>query len=115
MTQLHASLNTDTLVYTCDVKRTNGSTVWKGSAFSQCQSNDIVFLHSRSYNETSSSISCNANNIVANVTFANESSVVSQVRINVTSDIIGKTVSCYLDDGSVATLIQKFTVLSESD
>ena len=97
-------------MYVCNVNRTTGSTVWKGSAFNQCPGKEIIFINSESYNMIFKS----CNNIGAKLCVTNDSSVVSQVRINVTSDLIGKTASCYYDDGISETLVRNFTVSSST-
>ena len=111
---VHASLYTGSLVYVCDVDRTTGSTVWRGSAFNQCLSlnKQIVLLHRRGDNETQKS--CEEIDILASITFVNDSIVVSQVVFNVTSNITGSTVACYYDDGTSEILVRNFTVFISS-
>ena len=105
-------IHTDILVYFCDVNSTNGSTVWKGSAFDQCMTSEITLLHSRRNFANETSTTCNDYDIVATFSNANDSSVVSQVIFTVTTDsnIIGRIVSCYYDDGILETLINSYTV-----
>ena len=83
-------------IYECSVIG-YGATIWKGSAF-DCHSstNEIVILPSDSVNR---SITCNNEAIVGRFVRRENDSYVFQLSVNVSSEMIGRNISCYHDVG----------------
>ena len=95
------------LIFSCDSVGL-GATVWKGSALN-CPStnNEIILLHNR-VNSTSS---CNDDNIVAWLVVNGSSIIISKARIiNVTTELNGKSIVCFHDNGNEEKLIKNFTI-----
>ena len=99
------------LIFSCEYSVGLGATaatVWKGSALN-CPStnNEIILLHNR-VNSTSS---CNDDNIVAWLVVNGSSIVISKARIiNVTTELNGKSIVCFHDNGYEEKLIKNFTI-----
>lgn len=89
-----------------------GLTVWTGSAF-DCARGEVVLLHQR-FPENSRS-ECNAydGSITAqSLRVENNSCFVSQLNVNVSHDMIGKTIKCILDDLYNETLIGSLEIIT---
>ena len=87
------------------------ATVWKGSAF-DCQNsnNEIVLLHNRFNSHDGSQRFCNNGAMVAQSVKTDDIYYTSQLRVTVTSDLIGKSVECHYDDGIIEEVIQTFLI-----
>ena len=72
-----------------------GATVWRGTAF-DCSSYEITLLHSRFADGTFGV--CNDGDIVARSLSVENNNYTSQLNVNVTSKIAGKTIECVNDD-----------------
>ena len=72
-----------------------GATIWKGSAF-ECLStnNEILLLHS--FNSRAQG-ECNNGAIVGRVIRAENNTYTSQLTVTITSEMIGKSISCFHD------------------
>ena len=84
-------------IYECKVTG-NGATIWKGSAFN-CSASEIAI----SYLFTSGS--CNNGAIVGRLVRAENGSYTSQLTVSVSSDMIGRNISCFHDIGANTMLI----------
>ena len=97
----------DILTYECNVTGTlGGATVWRGAAY-DCSLYEITLLHSRFADGTFGV--CNDGDIVARSLSVEGNNYTSQLNINVTSNIAGKTIDC-VDDDTSNTTIQFSTV-----
>ena len=83
-------------IYECRVTG-NGATIWKGTAL-DCHSstNEIVILPSDSVNR---SITCNNGKIVGRLVRHENDSYVSQLSVSVSSEVTGRSISCYHEVG----------------
>ena len=79
----------------------DGTTVWQGTAFDECSSDRIVLCHSE-FNYSGYSISqiCGTSEQLFShaVSMVNES-YTSHLTVNVSQDLVGKTVKCASDNG----------------
>ena len=84
----------DTLTFNCTVlSSAGGATVWMGTAF-DCPNNEITLLHSL-YKSGQGAIGvCNNGAIVAQSLGVEDSYYTSQLNITVTSNMIGKNITC---------------------
>ena len=78
-----------------------GATVWRGTAF-DCSLYEITLLHSRFADGTFGV--CNDGDIVARSLSVEGNNYTSQLSVNVTSNIAGKTIDCVDDDTSNTTI-----------
>ena len=92
----------------------NGSigdaTVWKGTAFSDCDNNDIVLLHNHFARATGQ---CNNGNIIGRSIGIVNGSYISQLEVTVECDpnqLIKKDVECFHDNGAVEMIIDSITI-----
>ena len=81
-----------------------GATVWRGSALSNCSSQEITFLHERDFGVNTTTVTAfrncysSNNSIVAHSLRVENGSYISQLNVTVTnSDIIGKSIECAYD------------------
>jgi hypothetical protein len=83
----------DILTYECSVMGgISSATIWTGSALvNDCD--DIILLHSRSYN--GSGIYCSNGTIVARILDAEGNNYTSQLNVTVTPDTVGKNIRCF--------------------
>ena len=100
-----------TLVLECTVTSTSegGITVWNSAFFHNCGDDkkpEITLLHNRYHNQSEgalNSVACNNGSIIGrrlsvdpeNITYT------SQLTVTVNSNMIGKTISCEYDDGTM--------------
>ena len=96
--------------FQCDVTG-GGYTVWRGSAF-DCQSsgNEIFLLHSDFMGSTV--ITCNDGQIVGRSLEVTNNCYASQLDVNITTEIVGRTVECVYESGSSAEVIIGSSLLS---
>ena len=109
MTSYVFAATSSVTTFKCQVTGGMGtSTVWTGTAF-KCAStrNAIVFLYNRldSVNKT-----CNDGGIVGKITEVHGNNYTSQVMIILSPFLIGKTVECRHDNGTVESLVEKYTI-----
>ena len=92
----------DLLTYECTVMGLPGeATVWTGSAFNcASSSNEIVLLHRPIISDNVYYSTCNGA-IVARILSVEGNNFTSQLNVTVTSEIIGKTIECLHDDGTI--------------
>ena len=84
----------DTLTYSCTVLGSaGGATVWSGTAF-DCPTNEITLLHSVFKSGHRVYGVCNNGAIVAQRLGVENSYYTSQLNVRLTSDVVGKTVTC---------------------
>ena len=97
------------ITFKCQVTGGNGtSIVWTGTAFKCASSeNAIVLLHNRL---DSAKGTCNDGNIVGKIIEVDGNNYTSQVMITLSPSLIGKTVECKRDDGTVESLVEKYTI-----
>ena len=87
------------------------STVWKGSASSDCQNNEIVLQHTRFRDDTPVG-ECNNGRIVAHGIRRVDNNFTSEININldVNSALSGNTITCFRDDGTMLMSIGNYTI-----
>ena len=86
--------NGDTVTFNCTVMGSaGGATVWRGSAFN-CALNDITLFHSAYKSEHGAIGMCNNGAIMAQSLGVEDSYYTSQLNVNVSSNMIGKTIMC---------------------
>ena len=80
-----------------------GITVWKGTAFNCSQSdNEINLLHRRFQSDA---VTCNNGTIVGiGIIVENNSSFTSQLNVTVSPDVVGESVECVHDNGTLTTI-----------
>ena len=87
------------------------TTIWNGSVF-DCSGNDIALIHSRFGSNPGEEAAgeCNNGSIYARGVSVHGNCYTSQLNINVTSDMIGKTISCVHDTLSGVIVVGTLTV-----
>ena len=80
-----------------------GATVWLGSAFDGCRSQEIVLLHSDYSTENGIVHESCGDLILAQILKEENGSYTSQLNVTVTSYIIGKSIECAYDDSAGST------------
>ena len=87
-----------TLIYECTiVGGSGGATVWTGSALN-CRSNEIILFHRRFTDSGGETIgSCNNGAIKGRSLSVEGNLYTSQLNVNITPDIAGKTIICVND------------------
>ena len=107
----------DTVTYECSVIGT-GTTVFRGSAIeSECESsnNEIILLHSR-YNLTDGTVvTCKSGTIVGRSLRVDDLCYISQLDLNFSSDLIGKTVECIHDNGTSEKVVRSHIISNGED
>jgi hypothetical protein len=82
------------------------STVWQGTAFSGCNNNEITLIHNRFAREGASGI-CNGGAITGrSVRVESNISYISQLEVAITAEMVGKSIVCNLDNGTIYTIGQ---------
>ena len=76
-----------------------GATIWRGSALPDCSSNEIILLHGNYFSQPDA-INCNSEIIEAQGVRIHDNCFTSQLIIDITPDMIGKTVECNYDDAT---------------
>ena len=72
-----------------------GATIWRGTALECSEAgNEIVLFHS-----TTAQKECNDGAIIGSVIRAENISYTSQLTVTVTSEMIGRSISCIHDNG----------------
>ena len=95
------------LIFECTVLG-GGSTVFGGSAVI-C--NDIILLHSLFNTTNGTSKSCENKTAVGQSLSAEDSNCyTSQLNITVTSDVYGRSINCYHDNGTTEKLVGSHTI-----
>ena len=95
------------LTFECIVNGTSGdSTVWRGTAFSDCE---IILLHNRFENEEGTT-TCSNSNITGRSVRIEGSRYISQLEITVDPETVGKSVACARDDGSKSYTIGSYQI-----
>ena len=93
------------VTYECTVMRGLG-TVWRGNAFDCASSdNEIYLLESHFDSSERSSITCNNGMITGRINRIDGGFYTSQLSVTVSSDLIGKNVSCAQSDGSTTDVL----------
>ena len=104
-----------TFTYECTVVgRPSGMTVWRGSAF-DCIQKEIVLLHSQFTSENDGIRAhgvCNNGSIVGEGRKIENGSYTSQLNVNATSDIIGKTIECVHDEAGNVSVVGLLTIMA---
>ena len=85
-------------------------TVWKGSALRDCSSGRISLRHGKFLNSGYANGTCNNGAIWASITSANGNSFKSQLVINTSLELDGKSIECAADDGIVEAVIDTATI-----
>jgi hypothetical protein len=93
-----------------------GSTVWKGTAFSGCDGNEITLLHHRFIRGMSTSAQCNTGHIkllTGRSVRVENNSYISQLEVLVQpghDEMPLKSVTCAHDDGTTVIYIDSITI-----
>ena len=96
--------------FQCDVTG-EGYTVWRGSAFDcQLSGNEILLLHSNFVGGTVRT--CNNGKIVGRSLGVTNNCYASQLDVNITTEMEGRTVECVYESGSSAEVIIGSSLLS---
>ena len=103
-----------TFIYECTILGTPfGLTVWTGSVF-DCSLGEILLLH-RLFAKNAIG-ACNDGSIVAEgLRVENDSCYISQLRVTVSHDMIGKNIQCIYDSyAPTTTLVGTSTIFGEN-
>ena len=97
------------VTYECTVRSGQG-TLWSGNVFNCPSSSNEIYLLEGSF---LNSVTCNNRTITGRVVRINEALglYTSQLSITVSSELIGKHVSCAQDDGSTTELVGSATII----
>ena len=89
------------LVVECTITG-RGATVWQGTIFDGCQNEKITLRHSQFTSGTVINRSCGTRQPIVgrSVSVANRS-FVSQLLVNVSEDLVGKTIECANESGHI--------------
>ena len=82
-----------------------GTTVWKGTAFSDCDSNEISLLHRRFRDVNGTSGECNNGAITGRSMRVDGSLYVSQLKVTVKPEMIRMNIECVHDNGTISYTI----------
>ena len=99
------------------IGRRVGSTVWRGSAFN-CTNDEIVLQHKRFSSDSENGVhACNNGLITAQSLTVDEEQRVytSQLSVNVTDDLIGKSIECVHDNVSNSTIVGSLNITNSTD
>ena len=87
-----------------------GFTFWRGSAFSNCQRNEIQLRHSE-YTNPQATGECNGGEIAAKSVGVSENCFTSQLNVSIGEETINKTVECvHTDTQDITTSIGQRTL-----
>ena len=87
-----------------------GFTIWRGSAFSDCQRNEIQLRHS-AYSSSQATGQCNGGEIVAKSVGVIERCYTSQLNVTIGQEIINETIECvHSDTQHISTSIGQRTL-----
>jgi hypothetical protein len=96
--------------YECNVSGL-GSTIWTGTAFSNCPNNRIVLRHTQFSSPAGTTGACNSGAIVGqSIGVQDTDCYTSQLDVSVTTDVIGSTIVCSHNDGSGETEVGRSTL-----
>ena len=89
-------------IYECRVPG-EGATIWNGTAF-DClvTNNEIVLLHSAN---STSQRECNNGAVTGRLIHADSNSYTSQLTVRVSSEMIGRSISCIHDSGGATNVV----------
>ena len=92
----------------------NGSlgdtTVWKGTAFSGCDLNEITLLHFRFREEEGTTRTCSNGDITGRSMRIRGNLYVSQLEIVVNPETVGKSIVCAHDNGTSSYIIGSYLI-----
>ena len=96
------------LTFECIVNGTSaGSTVWRGTAFSDCE---ITLLHHRFGDEEGTTRTCSNSNITGRSVRIEGNYYISQLEITIDPEMVGKIVDCVHDDGRRSYTIGSYQI-----
>ena len=102
---MHACLGSN-LTLECTVHGGEGdSTVWQGTAFSGCNSDEITLIHHR-FGRVGAFGVCNGGAISGRIVRIENNSYISQLRVAITAEMVGKNIICNRDNGTIYTIGQ---------
>ena len=87
--------------------------VWKGTIFSDCDVNEIIFLHNRFRVTTNKSTHCNTSHITGRSISVENGSYISQLEVIVKpglDEMPLKNVTCAHDNGTKAIVVDSITI-----
>ena len=101
------------VTYTCRIFG-GGNTLWNGTAFScpsnsDSNNNQILLRHSGFGTERNSVGTCNGGAITGEGV-SSTGGFTSQLNVTITSDLVGRQVSCYYENGSIEILVGNSTI-----
>ena len=100
----------DNVTFECSVTREGTYvTVFQGSAF-DCNSarNEIILLHSRFNRTGGTNNTCNNGAIVGQSLRVEDDHYTSQLCVRVIHDLVGKTIECIYDNGTVSETVGSY-------
>ena len=96
------------LTFECIVNGTlAGSTVWRGTAFSDCE---IILLHNRFGDEEGTTRTCSNSDITGRSVRIEGNHYISQLEITIDPETVGKSVVCAHDDGRRSYTIGSYQI-----
>ena len=99
------------IIYRCDVLGA-GITIWQGTLFDLCQDGSITLRHTQFRNGRGTTRLCGSSGVVNGRGIGVEGDVyTSQLTINVSSEMQGKTVACVHNNGSSMTTVGSSQIL----
>ena len=98
-----------TQIFECTVFG-GGFTIWHGTAFSNCQQNEIQLRHSI-YTTSQATGQCNGREIVAESVGVSENCYISRLNVSIGPEIVNETIECaHSDTKHVTTSIGQRTL-----
>ena len=93
------------LTLECTVHGDEGdNTVWQGTAFSGCNNDEITLIHNRFGREGASGV-CNGGAISGRIVrVESNSSYISQLKVAISAEMVGKNIVCNHDNGTIYTI-----------
>ena len=101
---LHAVISTDclcsgdTVTFEC-IAVGPGITLWQGSAFMNCESNNIVLLHSQFLSSMGTSGTCNDGAIIGWSLTVDNNCFISRLNVTMSTELQDRYIECVYDDG----------------
>ena len=88
----------DTVTFEC-IAVGPGITLWQGSAFMNCESNNIVLLHSQFLSSMGTSGTCNDGAIIGWSLTVDNNCFISRLNVTMSTELQDRYIECVYDDG----------------
>ena len=93
------------IIYQCTVQG-SGTTIWKGSAFTdKCLTENIQLRHSRFNASSDTRITGECGPFLAYEVVSANNTFTSRLNVTITEDAVDETVKCVYDDGEMEAII----------